>query len=62
MTLVVHYRIIRRATGEVVDERNVNGTTNFFVSGDVNTDERQAIPIAAEDAAVRMVAQISEGW
>ena len=62
MTLVVHYRIIRRATGEVVDERNVNGTTTFFVSGDVNQDELQAVPIAAEDAAVRMVAEISEGW
>ena len=62
MTLTLHYRIIRKATGEVVDDRTVNGTTEFFVSGDVNQDERQAIPLATQDAAVRMVAEFSEGW
>ena len=62
MTLNIHYRIIRKATGEVIDDRTVDGQTSFFVSGDVNQDERQAIPIAAQDAAVRMVAEISEGW
>jgi curli biogenesis system outer membrane secretion channel CsgG len=62
MTLTIHTRIIRKATGEVVDERNINGQTSFFVSGDVNQDERQAIPIAAQDAAVRLVSEISEGW
>jgi hypothetical protein len=62
MTLTIHYRIIRKATGEVVDDRTVNGTTEFFVSGDVNQDERQAIPLATQDAAIRMVSEISEGW
>jgi hypothetical protein len=46
----------------------VSGKTSFFVSGsnalaaDVNQDERQALPLAIEDAATRLVSQISEGW
>jgi hypothetical protein len=62
MTMTLHYRVIRKATGEVVDDKTVNGTTEFFVSGDVNQDERQAIPLATQDAAVRMIAELSEGW
>lgn len=62
MTLVIHYRVIRMATGAVVDDRTTNGTTTFFVSGDVNEDERQAIPLAAQNAATHIVADISEGW
>ncbi|MES2570484.1 MAG: LptE family protein [Verrucomicrobiota bacterium] len=68
LTLRTHYRTIERTTGREIEHRNVNGTTSFFVSGsnttsaDVNQDERQAIPIAAEDLAVRIVSQISEGW
>jgi hypothetical protein len=62
MTLVIHYRVIRRATGEVIDDRTTTGLTTFFVSGDVNQDERQAIPLAAQAAATHIVAEISEGW
>ena len=62
MTLTVHYRVIRKATGEVVEDRNAQGTTSFFVSGDVNQDERQAIPLAAQSCASRIVSDISEGW
>jgi Lipopolysaccharide-assembly len=38
------------------------GNTTFFVSSDVTTDERQALPLATEDLATRLVAQLSEGW
>jgi len=62
MELMIHYRLVRRATGEVLDTRNVDGSTTFFVSGDLNQDERQAVPIAAQDAAVRLVSILSEGW
>jgi hypothetical protein len=68
LTLRARYRVINRATGVEIDSRGISGTTSFFVSGsnptsaDVNQDERQAIPIAAEDLAVRVVSQISEGW
>jgi hypothetical protein len=43
-------------SGEVV------GTTCFFVGTDVTTDERQALPLATEELATRLVAQLSEGW
>jgi len=62
------YRVVDRASGEILDARTFTGQTSFFVSGtnniaaDVNQDERQAIPLAAEDLAIRLVAQISEGW
>lgn len=61
-------RIYRRDTGVDLDTRLVTGTSNFFVTGsrtiaaDVIQDERQAIPLAAEEMAVRLVSQISEGW
>ena len=62
------YRVLNRATGEQIDNRSMNGQTSFFVTGtnniaaDVNQDERQAIPLAAEDMATRLVAQLAEGW
>ena len=38
------------------------GSTSFFVTSDVTTDERQALPLATEDLATRLVTQLSEGW
>lgn len=40
----------------------ISGRTSFFVGTDVNADERQALPLATEDLAVRLVSQLSEGW
>ncbi len=40
----------------------VSGTTSFFVGSDVTTDEEQALPLACEDLAVRLVSQLTEGW
>jgi hypothetical protein len=62
LTLKVVYKIKRRDTGAILDQRSVTGTTNFFVTSDIQQDERQALPLAAEDAATRLVSQISEGW
>jgi hypothetical protein len=68
LTLRIRYRVIDRVTGKELESRSVQGRTSFFVSGsnalsaDIIQDERQAIPLAAEDAAVRLVSQISEGW
>ena len=64
----VRYKLTQKGTGKLLDERTVVGTTSFFVSGsgsvaaDVNQDELQAFPLAAEELAVRLVSQISEGW
>lgn len=68
LVLRVRYRVYERATGREIDSRPIIGQTSFFVSGtdnvaaDVRGDERQAIPLAAEDLAVRLVSQIAEGW
>lgn len=68
LVMRVRYRLYNRATGEELESRAVNGNTSFFVTGtnvlsaDVLQDERQALPLAAEDLAVRLVSQISEGW
>jgi hypothetical protein len=68
LDLKCRYEVINRVTGEHLIDSGVTGTTTFFVSGsdnggaDVNQDERQAIPLAAEDLAVQMVSQLSEGW
>lgn len=67
LVLRIRYQVVDRS-GRVLEQRAVAGQSSFFVSGttniaaDVNQDERQAIPLAAEDAAVRLVSQISEGW
>jgi hypothetical protein len=68
LQLRARYKVTERATGKVLDERSATGSTSFFVSGsgsiaaDVNQDELQAFPLAAEELAVRLVSQIAEGW
>ena len=67
LTMKVQYRITKR-DGTIIDNRTASGQTYFFASGsntlsaDVNQDEEQAIPIAAEDMAKHLVSQVSEGW
>ena len=41
---------------------SITGGTSFFVGGDPQSDERQALPLAIEDLSVRLVSQLSEGW
>ena len=63
LSITIHYTVKRRCTGETIDEANAIGTTSFFVSGnDVNQDERQAIPLAIENAANHIVSRITTGW
>jgi len=61
-TMTLEFRLYRRTTGENLLTGSVDGSTNFFVSDDLNQDERQAIPLAAQRAAVALVSRISEGW
>lgn len=60
--LDLSYKVKRRSTGEVLNIGRVVGDTSFFVGSDVQQEERQALPLAAEDAAVRMVSELTEGW
>jgi hypothetical protein len=56
------YTLIARDETPIAPPAVVSGTTSFFVSTDVTTDERQALPLATEDLATRLVTQLSEGW
>lgn len=62
LDLKVSFTLTDRRTGKLVKQRAVIGTTTFFVGGDVQQDEQQALPLAAEKAAVQMVSYLSEGW
>ena len=62
LELKVEYTVTKRSTGEEVLRRDVSGSTTFFISQDLNQDERQAIPLAAAKLAVEMTSQLSEGW
>ena len=63
LTLQIRYKLIERSTGkELASSVAVFGSTSFFVGKDVTTDERRAIPLAAQELAVRLVSQLSEGW
>ncbi len=68
LVLRCRFEVVNRVTGAIMDGRAITGTTSFFVTGsdsiasDVNQDERQALPLAAEDMAVQFVSQMSEGW
>ena len=62
LALSVKYSLTGRDGKEMVGTREAVGTTSFFVSSDVTSDERQALPLATEDLATRLVSQLSEGW
>ena len=61
LNLVVRYSLVGR-DGKVLSTAGASGSTSFFVSSDVSTDERQALPLAAEELAKQLVSQLSEGW
>ena len=62
--LIMHVKYkLETASGTVLmPSAEVVGTTSFFVQSDVTTDERQALPLAAEELANHLVTQLSEGW
>ncbi|HEY8835550.1 MAG TPA: LptE family protein [Chthoniobacterales bacterium] len=61
-TLTVKYTLLGRDQKTLGSPGGVSGSTSFFVGTDVATDERQALPLAAEELARHMVSQLSEGW
>ncbi len=61
LALSVKYSLTGRDGNDLAVSQAV-GSTSFFVSSDVTTDERQALPLATEDLATRLVSQLSEGW
>jgi hypothetical protein len=62
LSMRVHYRLVGRDGKPLGPPGEAVGTTSFFVGTDVVTDERQALPLATEELATRLVSQLSEGW
>jgi outer membrane lipopolysaccharide assembly protein LptE/RlpB len=62
LRMEVKYTVVARDGTALLPSAKATGTTSFFVSTDVTTDERQALPLATEDLAERLVSQLSEGW
>ena len=62
--LIMHvkYKLETPSGTVLMPSAEVAGTTSFFVGTDVTTDERQALPLAAEELATHLVTQLSEGW
>ena len=62
LAMRVKYRLVGRDGKVLGPPAEAVGTTSFFVGSDVVTDERQALPLATEELATRLVSQLSEGW
>ena len=62
LAMRVRYRLLGRDGKPIAPAGEAVGTTSFFVGTDVTTDERQALPLATEELADHLVAQLSEGW
>ena len=62
LMLRVRYTLVGRDGKTIAGPSEAAGLTSFFVGEDVNTDERQALPLAAEQLGVQLVSQLSEGW
>ena len=62
LSMSVRYSVVGRDGTQLVGSAETNGSTSFFVSADPTTDERQALPLATENLATRLVSQLSEGW
>ncbi len=61
--LVAKVTYINRKTGQkVVDNATVSGSNSYFVQGDQVEAERQALPMAEQDLAKKIVSLIVEGW
>jgi hypothetical protein len=62
LNMHVKYTLVGKSGEVLAPSSEVTGQTSFFVGTDVTTDERQALPLATEELATNLVAQLSEGW
>lgn len=62
LNIEVHYLVVDRVTGAILMRGRVRGESSFFSGSDLQTVERQAIPLATKDMANRLTTEISEGW
>lgn len=62
IVLEANYEVVDRVTGYVLFEGRARGDSSFFANNDLQTTERQAIPVAAHELALDLSAQLTEGW
>jgi len=62
LTLYVNFEVQDRLSGATLLSGQVTGSTSFYPTGDLQTDENQAISIAASRVADALASRLSEGW
>jgi outer membrane lipopolysaccharide assembly protein LptE/RlpB len=62
LRLELSYKVIDRVTGVELLKGAVNGNSSFFVTNDLQTDERQAIVNAVQELAVELTGRLTEGF
>jgi hypothetical protein len=62
ITLKIHILVLRGDTGQTLVNKDFEGQSYFFVGSDLPTQERQAIPVAAQDCAKQVTAFLTEGF
>jgi outer membrane lipopolysaccharide assembly protein LptE/RlpB len=62
LDLDIGYQVSDRVSGSILKRGRVRGKTTFFSSSDIQITERQAIPVAAKDAAIELTTAVAEGW
>ncbi|MFV1995016.1 MAG: LPS assembly lipoprotein LptE [Verrucomicrobiales bacterium] len=60
--LVADYILTDSRTHVVLSEGQVEGRTDIFLDPNFQLSERQAVPIAAQDLATKIVSKLSDGW
>jgi len=62
LEVTVFYDLTDRVTGRSIKSGTIIGRTSFFTSPDLQQDERQAMPLAIQDAANQIVSTVTEGF
>jgi hypothetical protein len=62
LVMEVTFQVVDRVTGITLMEGRVRGDASFFADEDLQTTERQAIPVAAKDMALELTTRLTEGW
>jgi hypothetical protein len=62
LRITIDFRIERPNTSQLMGQRSIEGDTSFFVGNDTASQEREAIPLAVQEAAVQFVSFLTEGW
>jgi len=62
LRVLIEFRIERPNTSQLMAQRSFEGVTSFFVGNDTASQEREAVPLAVQDAADQFVSFLSEGW